>query len=124
MKIGEAHRTQSSSIYSANTIGAPMHPAPIGVADQKRKRNYWLTVSGQHCLLSERDIGAPIYWRPMSPVPLLLADRTQKMHRNIRILSRQDKKNKKKLYHRERILETSTPTCNEEKEEITKPPPR
>jgi hypothetical protein len=34
LKIGEAHRTQSSTLYSANTIGAPMHPAPIGVADR------------------------------------------------------------------------------------------
>ncbi len=30
----------------------------------------------------------------------------------------------KSLYHRERILETSTLSCNEEKEEITKPPKR
>jgi hypothetical protein len=29
-----------------------------------------------------------------------------------------------KLYHRERILETSTLSCNEEEEEITKPPTR
>ncbi len=29
-----------------------------------------------------------------------------------------------KLYHRERILETSTLSCNEEEEEITKPPKR
>jgi hypothetical protein len=36
MKIGEAHRTQSPSLYSANTIGAPMHPAPIGVADRRQ----------------------------------------------------------------------------------------
>ncbi len=28
------------------------------------------------------------------------------------------------LYHRERILETSTLSCNEEEEEITKPPTR
>ncbi len=28
------------------------------------------------------------------------------------------------LYHRERILETSTLSCNEEEEEITKPPKR
>jgi hypothetical protein len=32
----------------------------------------------------------------MSPVPLLLADRTQKVYKNVRILSRQDKKNKKR----------------------------
>jgi hypothetical protein len=56
MKIGEAQRTQSSSLYSANTIGAPMQPEPIGVADRTRKKNYWLTVSGQHCLLAEGDI--------------------------------------------------------------------
>ncbi len=30
----------------------------------------------------------------------------------------------KVLYHRERILETSTLSCNEEEEEITKPPKR
>jgi hypothetical protein len=28
------------------------------------------------------------------------------------------------VYHRERILKTSTLSCNEEKEEITKPPTR
>jgi hypothetical protein len=32
--------------------------------------------------------------------------------------------NIKVLYHRERILETSTLSCNEEEEEITKPPTR
>jgi hypothetical protein len=63
MKIGEAHRTQSSTLYSAKTIGAPMHPAPIGVADRTRKKTYWRTVTGQLCLLAEGDIGAPIYWR-------------------------------------------------------------
>jgi hypothetical protein len=52
MKIGEAHRTQSSSLYSANTIGAPMHPAPIGVVDRTQTKKYWRTVSGQHCLLA------------------------------------------------------------------------
>ena len=30
----------------------------------------------------------------------------------------------KLLYHRERILETSTLSCNEEEEDITKPPKR
>jgi hypothetical protein len=63
MKIGEAHRTQSSSLYSANNIGAPMHPAPIGVANRTRKNTYWRTVPGQLCLLAEGDIRAPIYWR-------------------------------------------------------------
>jgi hypothetical protein len=63
MRIGEAHRTQSSYLYSANTNGEPMHPAPIGMADRTRKKNYWLTVLREHCLLAEGNIGAPIYWR-------------------------------------------------------------
>jgi hypothetical protein len=61
MKIGEAHRTQASSLYSATPIGAPMHPAPIVMADRTRnKKHNWLTMFGQHCLLAEGDIGAPI----------------------------------------------------------------
>jgi hypothetical protein len=52
MKIGKAHRTQSSSLYSANTIGTPMHLAPIGVADRTRKKNNWRTVPGEDCLLA------------------------------------------------------------------------
>jgi hypothetical protein len=61
MKIREALRTQASSLYSATPIGAPMNPAPIGVADRTRKKNYLRTVLGQHCLLVEGDIGAPIF---------------------------------------------------------------
>ena len=38
MKIGEAHRTQASSLYSATPIGAPMYPAPIGVAERTFKK--------------------------------------------------------------------------------------
>jgi hypothetical protein len=38
MKIGEAHRTQSSSLQSANTIGAPKPPAPIVMADRTQKK--------------------------------------------------------------------------------------
>ena len=68
MKIGEAPRTQASSLYSATPIGAPMYPAPIGVADQTRKKNYWRAVPGHHCLLAEGDIGAPIYLRTDPPV--------------------------------------------------------
>jgi len=68
MKIGEALRTQASSLYSATPIGAPMNPAPIGVADRTRKKNYWRTVPGHHCLLAEGDICAPIYWRTDPPV--------------------------------------------------------
>jgi len=50
-----------------------MHPAPIGVADQTRKKFYWPTVPGHHCLLAEGDIGAPIYWRTDAPcTPKLL----------------------------------------------------
>ena len=41
-------------------IGAPKPPAPIVMADRTQKKNYWLTVSGQHCLLAEGDFGAPI----------------------------------------------------------------
>ncbi len=52
MKIREALQTQASSLYSATPIGAPMHPALIGVADRTRKKNYWGTVLGQHCLLA------------------------------------------------------------------------
>ncbi len=63
MKMGEALRTQASSLYSATPIGAPMYPAPIGVAERARKNNFWRTVSGQHYPLAERVIGAPIYWR-------------------------------------------------------------
>ena len=77
MKIGEAHRTRSSSLYSANTIGAPMHPAPIGVAVRTGKKicetkfeYYWRTVSGQHCLLAEGAIGAPIFTSTNSSVRL------------------------------------------------------
>jgi hypothetical protein len=68
MKIGEAHRAQSSYLYSANTIGALIHPAPIGVADRTGKKFYWRTVPGHHCLLAEGYIGAPIYWRTEAPL--------------------------------------------------------
>ncbi len=48
-------------------IGARKHPAPIGVAvrtgRKKSAKHYWHTVSGQHCLLAEGDIGAPIFTR-------------------------------------------------------------
>ncbi len=53
------------------------------------KKNYWPTVPGQHCLLAEGDIGAPIYWRTDAPRAitigwpmvslLLLADRTVRL---------------------------------------------
>jgi hypothetical protein len=62
----------------------------------QKKKKLLAHCAGQHCLLAERDIGAPIYWRTDVPSPLLLADQTQKMHRNVRILSRQVKKNKKR----------------------------
>jgi hypothetical protein len=99
MKIGEALQTQASSLYSATPIGAPMRPAPIGVADRTRKKNYWRTVLGQHCLLaqgtSERQyIGAQrppcanILAHQRPPAPILLADRTQKKGNNVRILNR------------------------------------
>ncbi len=66
-----------------------MHPAPIVMADRTGKKDYWRPVSGQHCLLAERDIGAPIYWRTNAPRAiticgpmvshLLLADRTKEV---------------------------------------------
>jgi hypothetical protein len=54
MKIGEAYQTQSSSLYSAHTIGAPMHPAPIGVAVRtgKRSAKHNLNIIGAQCLVS------------------------------------------------------------------------
>jgi hypothetical protein len=74
MKIGEAHQSQSSSLHSANTIGAPKRPAPIGVADRTGKKYYWRTVpwpalpiggGGHRCanILAHRSPPAPIYWR-------------------------------------------------------------
>ena len=63
-----------------------MPPAPIVMADRTRKTNYWRTVPGQHYLVAEGNIGAPIYWRTDAPRAitiggpmvslLLLADRT------------------------------------------------
>jgi hypothetical protein len=54
-----------------------MHPAPIGVAVRTGKKicetkfEYnWGTVSGQHCLLAEGDIGAPIFTSTISSVRL------------------------------------------------------
>ena len=52
--------------------------------------------------------------------------------KNLKILFKQNKNNLLNaqsfiynfVYHRERILETSTLSCNEEEEEITKPPKR
>ena len=52
MKIREALRTQAFSLYSATPIGAPKHPAPIGVADQHEKK-----IIGAPCLVSIA------YWR-------------------------------------------------------------
>jgi hypothetical protein len=37
------------------------------MADRTRKKYYWRTVPGQHCLLAEGDISAPIYWRTDAP---------------------------------------------------------
>jgi hypothetical protein len=88
MKIGKAHQTQSSSLYSANTIGAQIHPAPIGVADRTGKNiigalclvsiAYWrrgtsvrqyIGAQRPHCanILALRDPPAPIYWRSGVP---------------------------------------------------------
>ncbi len=84
MKIGEAHRTQSSPLYSANTIGAPMHPAPIGVADRTEKQNreqnlniigalglvsiaYWRRGTSVRQHFGAPMHPAPIYWRTDAP---------------------------------------------------------
>ena len=56
MKIGEAHKTRPSSLQSANTIGAPMSPAPIVMADRTRKKHN-LNIIGAQCLVSIA------YWR-------------------------------------------------------------
>ncbi len=63
MKIGEAHRTQSSSLYSANTIGAPMHPAPIGIADRTQEKKILAHCVWSTLPIGAGDIGASIYWR-------------------------------------------------------------
>ena len=74
MKIREALRTQASSLYSATPIGAPIHPAPIVMADRTRNKksvkHNWLTMLGQHCLLAEGDIGAPILVKGLCSVRL------------------------------------------------------
>ncbi len=61
-------------LYSANTNGAPMLPAPIGIADRTQKniretqfKYYWRTEPVQHCLLAEGDICAPIYRHTNAP---------------------------------------------------------
>ena len=101
MKIGEAHRTQSSSLCSANTIGAPMHPAPIGVADRTGKKNprniIWILLA--HSVWPALPIGGGGH-----RCANILADRTQKIYRNIKILSRQDKKTKKRRTEQFRAL--------------------
>jgi hypothetical protein len=45
---------------------APMHPAPIVMADRTRKKKL-LAHNDHHCLLAEGDIGAPIYRRSNAP---------------------------------------------------------
>ncbi len=50
----------------------PMPPAPIVMTDRTRGKNVlahcaWPTVPGQHWLLAEGDIGAPIYWCTDAP---------------------------------------------------------
>jgi hypothetical protein len=62
MKIGVAHRTQSSSLYSANTIGAPMYPAPIGVADQTQTKKLLVHSVWSALPIGAGDMGAPILY--------------------------------------------------------------
>jgi len=49
-----------------------MHPAPIVMAYRTGKKHFWSTVSGQHCLLAQRDIGAPIYWSTDAPCAIAI----------------------------------------------------
>jgi hypothetical protein len=53
-----------------------MHPALIERADRTRKKirrtyfkYYWRSLPGHHCLLTERDMGAPI-GAPIHPAPI------------------------------------------------------
>jgi hypothetical protein len=72
MKIGEAHRTQSSSLHSANTIGAPMHPAPKEWRTEHEKKiigalclvsiAYWRGGHRSANILAHRGPPAPINW--------------------------------------------------------------
>ncbi len=85
MKIGESETpwTRSSCLWAANTNGAPMHPAPIGMADRTQKN------SAKHNLniISAPSLVSIAYWRrgtlvrqyictPMPTAPLLLAHRS------------------------------------------------
>ena len=68
MKIGEAHRTQASSLYSTTPIGAPMYPAPIGVADRTREKKLLEDCVWSALPIGAGDIGAPFYWRTDEPL--------------------------------------------------------
>ncbi len=82
MKIGEALRTQASSLYSATPIGALFHPAPIGVADQHEKKiigelclgsiAYWRGGHWSANILAHRGPLAPINWRSDVPCAVYL----------------------------------------------------
>jgi hypothetical protein len=52
--MGKAHRTQSSYLQSANTNGAPMHPASIVMADRTQKKSAKLNlyIFDAQCLVS------------------------------------------------------------------------
>jgi hypothetical protein len=80
MKIGEAHRTQSSSLYFANTIGAPMYPAPKIIGALCLVSNaYWRGGHRSANILAHRGPLRQYIGAPMSPAPLL----------NVIILNRQ-----------------------------------
>ncbi len=93
MKIGEARLTQSSYYNPPILL---VHRCTLRQYEwrteheKKSAKHNWPTMLGQHCLLAEGDIGAPIYWRtdapcattigaPMPPAPLLMTRRTQKL---------------------------------------------
>ena len=70
MKIGEALRTQASSLYSATPIGAPLHPAPRTEHENKIIGElclvsiaYWRRGHRSANILAQRGPPAPINWR-------------------------------------------------------------
>jgi hypothetical protein len=86
MKISEAHRTQASSLHSATPIGAPMRPTNRR-GGPNMKINYWSTVPGLHCLLARGTSERQFIGAPRLPCANILADRTQKNRKNVRILN-------------------------------------
>jgi hypothetical protein len=49
---------------------------------KKSAKHNWLIMLGQHCLLAEGDIGAPIYWS--TDAPCAITNGTQKIDKLVR----------------------------------------